>query len=264
MKSTWFGNRRRYEFAQCLREADYGANIWDLFSTWLDCALAAIRQPVRKLVTGSIDATIEEKYMRQIKRVKTPSKFAECLGILTDSLTETSDDFLGQTLSELDMNDKSGKGQCFTPASLCEAMARMTVGEIDRNSRDYRRQPLMISEPACGGGAMVIATTKALREAGWQNDEFYWVANDVDWRMFATCYIQCQLLDIPATVMHANTLSLEQWDSEITFAGFRQKVFAKAWKSKVDSASDIEQLSTNCRTIVEQHSSKKTQGLLFQ
>lgn len=44
----------------------------------------------------------------------------------------------------------------------------------------------------------------------------HWTCVDIDWKMFAACYIQLSLLGIPAAVLNANSLTLEQFDAEST------------------------------------------------
>jgi type I restriction-modification system DNA methylase subunit len=148
--------------------------------------------------------------MQAVKRVDKPEKLAQAMSVLTDSLEEQQEDFLGKFMSEMSMNDKSYRGQCFTPTDVCKMMAKLTFHDMLQEKLDHR---LLIQEPACGCGAMVIAATEELRERGLGPLDFYFVAVDVDSRCSSAAFIQFTLLDIPATVIHGNTLTLEQWSS---------------------------------------------------
>jgi type I restriction-modification system DNA methylase subunit len=214
MKSTWFGNKQRYEFAKLIQEADYSMHGWDLYNSWLQVASGSMRQACHVMRTGVKDDRIEQTVIDHQKRVKHPENFARAMGVLVAALEKESDDFLGSVLMEWGQNDVQFKGQCFTPMSVCRMMATMTIG--DRKPDPDER--LMISEPACGGGAMVIATSDVLKANGFFPWNYHWQCVDVDWRMFAACYIQTTLLGIPAEVVHGNTLSQERWDTAETIS----------------------------------------------
>lgn len=50
MKSTWFGDRSRYQFAQLLHEADYGRQHYDSFRSFLLMATIELKQASRLMV----------------------------------------------------------------------------------------------------------------------------------------------------------------------------------------------------------------------
>ena len=231
MKSSSFGSRQRYEFAKCLQDADYSRHSWDLYPIWAECASLSLRQGVHKLLTGSINDELEAQYMRLIKGIKKPERFAEALGVLTLGLEDEPGDFLGKTLGEWGILSK-WNGQFFTPDSLCRLMADMNVRDIkpDPNHR------FTIQEPACGAGAMTIQVAQALKENGFHPWNYYIVAMDLDKRMFHTCLIQLTLLDVPATVINMNTLSLEEFDRDITFAAARHP-----WREPTQEVAPPEQ-----------------------
>lgn len=215
MKSTWFSCRKRYDFARCISEVDYSRHSWDLFRSFLVMAHYSMRQAVHKMTHGELDDEIEQKVLAEQARYPKWQKFGEALGILTLALEDQSYDFLGTYMGEMDMNDSKWRGQCFTPKDLCAIMAQMTFGDI--SPTDGRT--LMLSEPACGGGAMIIAASNILKDNGFYPWHYYWQAVDVDWRCYAITYIQLTLLGIPASVINGNTLTLETFESAATIAG---------------------------------------------
>lgn len=243
MKSQWFADKNRYEFAKCLKDADYSLQTWDLMDVFLKCSTLALRQSYRKLRFQEIKPEWEEEYEKSIGRVKNQENIKRCFAILVNALEEIRDDFLGSLIQELGQADKDFRGQCLTPTALCAVMSRMTLSE-ERPNPDRR---LMLSEPACGGGAMVIAASQILMENGFYPWNYYWVCTDVDWRMFSITFIQCSLLGIPATVVHGNTLSLEQWDSAETFAA----VMHPLRKQNVEEEPASEPLEPLAATVPE-------------
>lgn len=210
MKSTWFGERERYDFARLLHDADYSLRLDEVFRIFLETSFAALYQPTHKLRFGDICPEEEERYMRSIGRVKNARKIAEALGVLTLAMDRRQYDFLGAVMQELGVNDKNFRGQCFTPPDVSRLMAQMTMGQQE----PVPGRTLMLNEPACGGGSMVIEASEVLKGWGFYPWDYCWVAQDVDWKCFAMTYIQTTLCGIPCGVVHGNTLTLEQWRSE--------------------------------------------------
>lgn len=219
MKSTWFGDRRRYDFARCIHDADYSRQFWDLFRDWLEMASLPLQQATHNLMTRTLNEQIEEDYAKRREQVSKPEKFAEAFGILVMALEENRYDFLGSVMQEMEINDMSGKGQCFTPKDLCQLMVQMQMGDIDPQQWSSRNR-LMIDEPCCGGGAMSIACAKFLMEQKGMFPWQFWIrCTDVDWRCWAMCYIQMTLIGAPAEVIWGNTLTLETWKGDVTLVG---------------------------------------------
>lgn len=215
MKSTWFGDRKRYDFARLIAEADVNQGTRQTFPGFLTVASNSLRQAAVMWATGKKDDGLEEKVLAEQRRVKHPERYAEAFAVLVSALEDQADDFLGMTFTELALNDSKWKGQCFTPMSLCTMIAKMTVGDAVPDDE----RSIWLNEPACGGGAMMIAASVELKARGFWPWHYHWVATDVDRECFEIAYIQTTLLGIPATVIHGNTLSLEQWDQATTLVG---------------------------------------------
>lgn len=114
-------------------------------------------------------------------------------------------DLLGPAFMELRIG---GKGQDFTPHSLCDLVSRLTISE----------QPVLpkcgyftVNEPACGAGAMSLAVAERLQEAGFNLVQHLVIrAEDLDIRCVFMTYIQLSLYGIPAVVIHGDTLELKE------------------------------------------------------
>jgi hypothetical protein len=243
MKSTWFGTRDRYDFARLIREADYGMGLHDLFREFLQCAFSATYQPVHKLRHGEICPKEEETYMRSIGRLKYPNKFGEAMGALTLGLEKEGGDFLGMVMSELDMNDVSFRGQCFTPKSVCELMATSIVGDAEPDDD----KAIWLSEPACGAGAMTIACSDVLKGKGFLPWHYRWVCTDVDVKCFQMIFIQTTLLGIPAGCVWGNTLTLETHREEWNLISVLHR--ARDRKNGETSPDAVVEVAAECETV---------------
>lgn len=205
MKSTWFADRTQYEFAKCLRDADYSRWGSDLFHIFLDCAAATLMQANRRLMGLPICEKTEQEYMQAISGIKYPDKMAMAMGLLIEGLEQRACDFLGSVFMALGANDTRFRGQCFTPDSLSHVIPAM----IFAGCQPDKTRTIWISEPACGGGSMVIGAFNHLVNHGWGPRDFHFWATDVDRRCFAMTFIQTTLLDIPCIVEHGNSLTLK-------------------------------------------------------
>ena len=176
----------------------------------------ALRQKVEIMTTGKQSEEVEKEYMQAVGRVKHPRKIQQCFHLLVEGLERKRYDFLGTFSGDLGVNDKKHKGQFFTPPGLCKLMAQITVKGV----KPVSGRTLWLSEPASGGGAMLIATTDALYENGFSPFDIHWVANDIDRACYQMTYIQTTLLGIPCEVRQENTLTLEQWNSNRNFISY--------------------------------------------
>lgn len=205
----------RKEFAKCIRESAGGyTDLWSAFSCFLELSFCSLSQGAVKMTTGDICPKTEEKYMKAIATVKHPEKMAEAMGQLILGLDNERYDFLGTVAGELELLN-SWNGQFFTPSSLCQMMAQMTLGE----AKPDPLKRISISEPACGAGAIVIAAGELLKKRGFSPWNYWIDCTDVDQKMFYACYIQLTLCGIPAVIRWGNTITMEQWDSRVTMMG---------------------------------------------
>lgn len=211
MKSTWFSDPDRREFAKLLHDADYSQRLGEVFSTFLECSVCCLRQAVHKFVHGcdSLDQKIEDDFAKAIARVKKPDRISHAFGAMTIALERRRYDFLGAVSGEMGMNDAKYRGQCFTPDDLARTIARLTIGDL----MPAAGRTLMIDEPACGAGAMIIATAEELFANGFSPWHFCFRGTDVSRRGFLMTYIQTTLLSIPCLCFCANSLSLQVYDS---------------------------------------------------
>ena len=140
------------------------------------------------------------------------SAYARMCALLYLAVRENWDeprDILGSVYHELNLNN-AWNGQYFSPDDVCRMMAMITLGEDKLDSAN--QELLTVNEPACGSGSMVIGAVWAMKKSGFdyrQKSLFY--AQDIDIRCAWMAYIQLALYEIPAVVVHGNTLTMEEW-----------------------------------------------------
>ena len=129
--------------------------------------------------------------------------FCEMTAYLVEAIEEDMTDILGGVY----MHSGAGNGrlgQFFTPFHLSELCAKLGFDEsllVD----DGRK--LKVNEPSSGGGSMVIAVAKTLKERGINyQKKMEVVAQDLDWLGVFMSYIQFSFLGIDAIVVQGDTL----------------------------------------------------------
>lgn len=212
MKSSWFMRPVHYEFCKKIREATgYGLSPQEGIREFLHMAYLSLSNRCNQLRGRGLDQDKEERYTRAAKKLENPEAMAHALAILlSDFQNHGATDFLGDVHAALGTLSPDA-GQFFTPFELCKVMAEITTPDKPKPG-----ERLAFYEPCVGGGAIPIATHTALLERGFAPWEYYFVVGDVDRKCFEMAYVQLTLAGIPAFIEHANALSLEKWDEDIT------------------------------------------------
>lgn len=207
MKATLTSEGHRREFMRLLRENAYRYDLWTVWSDFVEMAAIAMAN----VFDLRQKAAREARYMQMIKRW-TPEerhRFAKALAELTMAMELAGyDDVLGRSFMELELGNKWA-GQFFTPYHLCQAMARITLGN-DVAAKVKADGFITANDPAVGGGAMVIALAQAMHDQGLNyQTQLHVTAQDIDAKAVHMTYVQLSLLHVPATVIVGNTLALE-------------------------------------------------------
>lgn len=160
--------------------------------------------------TDRVHAQEREEQYHQIRSKYAPeefTRFSELFSEIIISLEENPyQDFLGQMYMELELGNH-WTGQFFTPYNICRLMAMSVMNE--NTTEDIARYGWMsANDPACGGGATLIALAEALREKGINYQErVLFVGQDLDRVAAMMCYIQLSLIGCAGYVHIADTLS---------------------------------------------------------
>lgn len=206
VSATPGGHKR--EIMKLMQQLGHRRDLWQVFSDFVEMAATSVANAVDH---GPLRAGREANYMRIVKTY-TPEEvaiFPKMMGHLAAALEIEPSDVLGSVFMELELGNK-WRGQFFTPYDLCTAMAKMMLG--DGFKQEIERKGFVTAmEPACGGGAMLIALAEEMRAAGVEPQKHLHVtAIDIDIKAVHMTYLQLSLLHIPAVVVHGNALAVEE------------------------------------------------------
>ena len=189
------------EFIATFRQLCYTKSAWQVWADVMSVIACSISNAVDK--TEERRESREREYEECVKRLGSVEFPAKLMAIITEALdTNPEQDFLGAMYMKLELGNH-WKGQFFTPYSICQCMAEITIGEQGK-AKDY----LTVNDPACGAGATLIAAANTLRKRGinYQNDVMF-VGQDIDRIVGLMCYIQLSLLGCPGYVVIADTIT---------------------------------------------------------
>ena len=173
---------------------------YQVFYDWCVCMAMAFQNSCDIFKDSKIYKQHEELYQNTIKQYseKEQKKLYEMTGRLFLAFENEISDYLGEIYMEAGCGNKY-VGQFFTPFHLSELCARLGV---DGTDKVYH-----MNEPSCGGGAMILATAKALKNAGINYQRrLKVVAQDLDWLGVYMTYVQCNIIGIDAIVVQGDTL----------------------------------------------------------
>lgn len=224
----------RADFMRAFKETAPYKHRYEVWRDFITMAACALHNGLFK------EETREAEYLQIVKGYKSDDQhqFPKLLGLIITILDSEPRDILGPLYMELEIANKNA-GQFFTPPELSELMARINFGETLEILDD---QPfIMLSEPACGAGGMVLACVKVLTEQGHDPSQRLWVQCIDDDRVAALmCYIQLTLWNVPAEVIVGNTLTGERreiWYTPAHHLGF--------WDAKLRNRKPAQQLGEN-------------------
>lgn len=175
---------------------------YEIFSDRIKC-MALTTSNSCELFHGSIWKKREKEYLDIVHKhgIDKIKVFAEMHGMLAIAMENEMEDILGKIYMEAGLGSKQ-TGQFFTPFHVSYMCAKMAVPQ---NLPDKK---IRINEPSSGGGGMIIATAKVLKERGINYQEkMEVVAQDLDWKGVYMTYVQLSLLGINAAVVQGDTLA---------------------------------------------------------
>jgi hypothetical protein len=196
------------ELTKLISSLAYRHSAWQVFADFAEMAAISLSNAVDPAQREGREA----RYLELVKRYSNEEigKFPQMLAQLTQALEADPSDILGRTFHDLELHNKWA-GQFFTPFTVCQMMAKMTLSKEDAEAIIAKRGFVRASEPAVGSGAMVITLARAFNDAGINYQQHLHVtAVDVDLKCVHMAYAQLSLLHVPAIIVHGNSLSLEE------------------------------------------------------
>lgn len=177
-------------------------NPYNIFNDWITMLGLSIANACAA-IHGKVYNEREEWY-KSIMNKYTKEEFdtfAEMTAYLVESLEEEMTDVLGGVFM-LSGAGNDRLGQFFTPFHLSELNAKIALDKMD-----LTEEKLKINEPSSGGGGMIIATAKVLKDNGINyQKKMEVVAQDLDWLGVFMSYVQFSFLGINAIVAQGDTL----------------------------------------------------------
>ena len=192
------------EFLNVFKRLSYSRNSWQVW-TDLISAIACTLSNVTDRTQKHFEAR-EKEYAQCIEGLGSVEAMAEILNIIVMALeNEPEQDFLGKMYMNLNLRDP-WKGQFFTPYNACKIMSQTTLGNVDRQIEE--RGYISICDPACGGGATLIAAANTLKGSkyNFQNHVLF-VGQDMNRVVAQMCYIQLSLLGCAGYICVGNTIT---------------------------------------------------------
>lgn len=188
--------------------------IWEL---WEDAMIM-----FATMLSNAVDKRFYDKREEMFKNVA--SKYSEkeiqiflqiFAEIVNQLEAEPEQDFLGDLYMQLDLGSH-WHGQFFTPYNVCKMMADLqTPSEISFDDA----KPVTITDCACGGGALLVASAHAYRkkmaEIGINAQDFVCLyAQDLSMVAALMCYIQISLQGYAGKIKIGDSLLHPMLDSD--------------------------------------------------
>lgn len=183
-----------------------------IFDDWVQLCAIAI-QNACVLIHNDVWKEREEQYINIAKKytVDEIRIFSEMFTILIDAFEENMSDILGEIYMEAGCGSKH-TGQFFTPFHISYLIAELEIAHKNISENEKYE----INEPSVGGGGMIIATAKVLKEKGINFKRCLRVtAQDLDWRSVYMAYVQLSILGIDAIVVQGDSLC-NPYDERLT------------------------------------------------
>lgn len=178
---------------------------YEVFSDWIRCSALAIENSLHPFFHDKTWEAREKEYADTISRYseKEQKQLVEMFNMLVETAEEEMTDILGQIYMEAGMGSKA-TGQFFTPFHVAEMTAKSALQDIIKH---YDGEIITLNEPASGGGALVIAAAKVLKENGINYQrKLDVVVQDLDWKAVYMSYLQMSIYGIKATVVQGDAL----------------------------------------------------------
>jgi type I restriction-modification system DNA methylase subunit len=181
---------------------------WTVWKDFVDTATYAISNAVDR--RSKVWQKREDAYLEIAKRYDKDELDILC-NLFVDTVLALEEnpaqDFLGKLYMALDFGD-GWTGQFFTPWSVSEFMAKITIGGDLKKQIDEAGY-ISVCDNACGAGCMLIAFANACKDipdVNYQQDVVF-VAQDIDDTVAKMCYIQLSLLGCAGYVVVGNTIT---------------------------------------------------------
>lgn len=190
-----------------LSRINYHADMYTVMSDFFAVAACEISRSV-DLVT----ARQKNEFLAYVRKKYTDDEMSIFGSAFGETIRLFSTCGLNDWLGDLYMNSETSAdkaGQFFTPYHVSKMIAKCVADQtIERI--DNGENVVVVSEPACGSGGMILALCDVLQESGINYCEHVIAdCSDIDQRCVHMAYVQMSLAGIPAVIRLQDTLSTE-------------------------------------------------------
>lgn len=186
------------------REAYTSFLVYSIKKLNLSCLLKSDMRRINELNRRKGSSNIDEEDLDKL------------FDIMVDALECNPDqDFLGRVYEQLNLT--SGRiGQFLTPYNVSKLMAEMNMFSLETSVADEIKT---VADPTCGTGGMLIAAVNVLKEKHQNIGNYIMYAQDIDWTMAMSCYVQLALHGAAGMVVVGNSLDLNTVPSHLMDEG---------------------------------------------
>lgn len=192
---------RKKEIEQTILQMSGDRSPYNVFEDWVECMALSISNACQ-MIHDKVYQERERKFAAIVQQYKKPpvEKFAEMFVMLSETLESGISDILGEIYMEMELGNKN-TGQFFTPYHVSFMCAEASLQGYEGD------HILIIHEPSCGGGGMIIAAAAVLSKRGMNYQKLmHVVAQDLDWKAVHMTYVMLSLMGINAVVAQGDTL----------------------------------------------------------
>lgn len=189
------------KLAGMLVDSSRGRGLYSVYSEFVATTAVAIAQAFGNDISN-IGAQVRKQ---SDDNGEMPRMIAEVIMAVEDA---QYCDVLGDLFMRLNLGSQAG-GQFFTPTHLAHMCGDIAMPD----DKDF----VSVLDPACGGGAMLMAGAKKMQDNGHIPSVSYWAeGQDINEETALTCYVQLSLNGIAGRVCCGNTLAMDSKWSLLT------------------------------------------------
>lgn len=219
----------KIKYSSCLQESEkeflrlfdtltYSRSAWQVWEDLMTVMACSISNAVDRM-SKHYEAR-EREYENCMKRLSSVEIAAKMLGMIVMAFEQNpAQDFLGKLYMNLNLGSH-WHGQFFTPYSVCQMMAEVTVGNCEEKVKE--KEWISIGDPCVGGGAMLIAVANTMkRQKINYQEQVVFVGQDIDRVVAMMAYIQLSLLGCSGYIVVGDSL-LHPFTGSILFPQERE------------------------------------------
>lgn len=203
-------------------------NLQEVFCDWVDLMAFSVGYANTAEEYDNTFVPIVESYSKE-----QIDNFFKATMLLKTGLKESLLDILGTVYMMIHESSKrkSKLGQFFSPSAVSQLLAKITFKDV------LEQDPCFITDPTCGSGSLILGAAKELHKNGKDFSKVLRVeAFDLDEICVKICFVQMEMLHIPAMVIHGDVLAQTVYSVHQTLANRINANFDRTTLSAIDES----------------------------